>query len=96
MGKRLITTLLALLAIVAQTFAQSAVSGKVTDKAGEPLVGVNVLVKGTTTGTMTELDGSWNLPNVKSGAVLVFSSIGYAAPGQPHQNTSFLLHTAMR
>lgn len=79
MGKRLITTLLALLAIVAQTFAQSAVSGKVTDKAGEPLVGVNVLVKGTTTGTMTELDGSWNLPNVKSGAVLVFSSIGYAA-----------------
>lgn len=47
MGKRLITTLLVLLTIGVQAFAQSAVSGKVTDKAGEPLVGVNVLVKGT-------------------------------------------------
>ena len=78
MGKRLITTLLVLLTIGAQAFAQSSVSGKVTDKTGDPLVGVNVLVKGTTTGTMTELDGSWSLPDVKSGAVLVFSSIGYA------------------
>lgn len=36
MGKRLITTLLVLLTIGVQAFAQSAVSGKVTDKAGEP------------------------------------------------------------
>ena len=42
MGKRLITTLLVLLTIGVQAFAQSAVSGKVTDKAGEPLVGAHV------------------------------------------------------
>ncbi len=79
MGKRFITALLVLLTVGVQAFAQTSVSGKVTDNSGEPLVGVNVLVKGTTTGTMTELDGSWNIPNVKQNAVLVFSSIGYVS-----------------
>ena len=79
MGKRFITVMLALLFIGAQVFAQTAVSGKVTDQSGEPLVGVNVLVKGTTTGTMTDLDGNFSLSNLKQGAVLVFSSIGYAS-----------------
>lgn len=46
MGKRLFTALLALLLIGAQAFAQSAVSGKVTDETGEPCVGANVLNKG--------------------------------------------------
>ncbi|MBR5661296.1 MAG: TonB-dependent receptor [Bacteroidales bacterium] len=79
MSKRFITTLLALLLIGAQAFAQTSVSGKVTDSSGEPLVGVNVLVKGTTTGTMTDYNGNWNLNNIRQGAVLVFSSIGYAS-----------------
>ena len=79
MGKRFITVMLALLFIGAQVFAQTAVSGKVTDQSGEPLVGVNVLVKGTTTGTMTDYDGNWSLNNLKQGAVLVFSSIGFAS-----------------
>lgn len=79
MGKRLISTLLVLLTIGAQAFAQSAVSGKVTDKAGEPLVGVNVLVKGTNAGTMTDLDGNWTIANVESNAVIVFSSIGFSS-----------------
>ena len=79
MGKRLITILLVLLTVGTQAFAQSSVSGKVTDKTGEPLVGVNVLIKGTTTGTMTELDGTYTLPSVKSGAVLIFSSVGFAS-----------------
>ena len=79
MGKRLITTLLVLLTIGVQAFAQSAVSGKVTDEAGEPLVGVNVLIKGTTTGTMTDLDGNYSLTDVRKGAILVFSSIGYTS-----------------
>ena len=79
MSNRFITALLALLIVGAQAFAQSAVSGKVTDQSGEPLVGVNVLVKGTTNGTMTDYDGNWSLSNLKQGAVLVFSSIGYAS-----------------
>ncbi len=79
MSKRFITALLALLFIGVQAFAQSAVSGRVTDQSGEPLVGVNVLVKGTTNGTMTDYDGNYNLNNLRQGAVLVFSSIGYAS-----------------
>lgn len=79
MGKRLITTLLVLLTIGVQAFAQSAVSGKVTDEAGVPCVGANVLIKGTTTGTMTDLDGNYSLTDVRKGAILVFSSIGYTS-----------------
>lgn len=79
MGKRLISTLLVLLTIGVQVFAQSAVSGKVTDEAGEPCVGANVLIKGTTTGTMTDLDGNYSLTDVRKGAILVFSSIGYTS-----------------
>ncbi len=79
MGKRIYSVLLALLLLGVQAFAQTAVSGRVTDQSGEPLVGVNVLVKGTTNGTMTDYDGNWSLNNLKQGAVLVFSSIGYAS-----------------
>ncbi|MBR0531118.1 MAG: carboxypeptidase-like regulatory domain-containing protein, partial [Bacteroidales bacterium] len=74
MSKRFITTMLALLIIGAQAFAQTSVSGKVTDSSGEPLVGANVLVKGTTTGTMTDYNGNWSLNNLRQGAVLVFYS----------------------
>ncbi len=77
MGKQLITTLLVILMIGTQAFAQSAVSGKVTDKAGEPIVGAGVLVKGTSSGTMTDLDGKFSLSGLNSNSVLVFSSIGY-------------------
>lgn len=79
MGKRFFTALLALLLIGVQAFAQSAVSGKVTDEAGEPCVGANVLIKGTTTGTMTDLDGNYSLTDVRKRAILVFSSIGYTS-----------------
>jgi TonB-linked SusC/RagA family outer membrane protein len=77
MGKRFITVLLTLLFVGVSAFAQSSVSGKVTDQSGEPLVGASVLVKGTSTGTMTDLDGQYSLSGLKTNAVLVFSSIGY-------------------
>ena len=52
------------------------VSGVITDVNGEPIIGVNVLVKGTTNGTTTDLDGKYAL-EVPSNAVLQFSYIGY-------------------
>lgn len=52
------------------------VTGKVTDEKGEPLVGVNVLVEGTSRGTITDLDGIYTL-EVSSGDQLRFSFIGY-------------------
>ncbi|MDE6988657.1 MAG: SusC/RagA family TonB-linked outer membrane protein, partial [Bacteroides acidifaciens] len=48
------------------------------DNKGEPLIGVSVLVKGTTNGTVTNLDGKFSL-KVSAGDVLEFSYIGYAA-----------------
>src|SRR5690625_2621121 len=55
----------------------STVSGKVTDQDGEPLIGVNVIVKGTNQGTATDFDGEFILSNVEDDATLVISYIGY-------------------
>ncbi len=58
---------------------QSNINGKVTDTRGEPLPGVSVLVKGTTTGTITDVDGNYSLSNVPNDAILVFSFVGMKA-----------------
>jgi len=58
-------------------FAQTQkVSGTVLDNLGEPLAGVNIVEKGTTNGTLTDIDGNYSL-NVAKGKTLVFSFIGY-------------------
>ena len=62
------------LGIHAQTGGQ--VSGKVVDAMGE-LPGVSVVVKGTTNGTTTDLEGKFTLGNVKPSDILQFSFIGY-------------------
>lgn len=55
---------------------QSPITGTVTDKTGQPLPGVTVLVKGTTTGTITNMDGKFTLNNVSANATLIFSFVG--------------------
>lgn len=55
----------------------------------EPLVGVSVLVKGTTNGTITDFDGKYSL-SVKTGDVLVFSYIGYVTQGVTITNQTTL------
>ena len=55
---------------------QKTVSGNVVDQTGQPLIGVNVTVKGTTQGMITDLDGNYSL-SVSPNATLVFSYIGY-------------------
>jgi TonB-linked SusC/RagA family outer membrane protein len=60
------------------TMAQKAVTGKVTDEEGESLIGVSILVKGTGTGTVTDLDGSFELSVPEEGNVLIFSYTGFA------------------
>ncbi|RIA10753.1 iron complex outermembrane receptor protein [Flavobacteriaceae bacterium MAR_2010_72] len=62
-------------------YAQT-VSGVVTDASG-PIPGVNVLVKGTTTGTQTDFDGNYSLNISSADAVLVFSFLGYATQEIP-------------
>ena len=54
------------------------VKGQVFDSNGDPIIGANVLEKGTTNGTITDMDGNFTL-NVRSNATLVVSYIGYTA-----------------
>ena len=56
---------------------QKSVTGQVLDELGEPVIGASILVEGTTTGTMTDLDGNFELPNVAVGAKLQISYVGY-------------------
>jgi len=58
---------------------EKTVSGRVTDRVtGEPVPGVNVLVKGTTSGVATDMTGRYELVLPSGNNTLVFSSIGYA------------------
>ena len=71
--------LLLMLLGVQTTFAQDlAISGTVTDETtGETLIGVNIFVMGTTSGTITDIDGNYSI-TVSPGAVLSFSYTGYS------------------
>ena len=69
--------LLFMLGSVIEANAQNQVSGQVSDDEGNSLPGVNVLVKGTSQGTVTDVDGRYTLPVPGSESVLQFSFIGY-------------------
>ena len=56
--------------------AQTVVTGQVVDEQGEPLIGVNVVISGTSTGVITDLEGKFEL-KAKSGEKLNFSSVGF-------------------
>ncbi len=76
------------LAASAQMLAQT-ITGNVKDQLGEPILGATVLVKGTTTGCTTDLDGNFSLNGVKNGQTLAISFIGYTSQevtieGQTH------------
>jgi TonB-linked SusC/RagA family outer membrane protein len=58
---------------------QSIVTGTVFDKTGAPLPGVNISVKGTTTGIISDINGKYTITVPNSEAVLVFSYVGFAA-----------------
>ncbi len=55
---------------------QKTISGAVTDEAGQPLPGVTVVIKGTTNGTVTNMDGNFTISNVPENATLKFSFVG--------------------
>lgn len=59
-------------------FAQKKVTGTVIDATGEPIIGATVMVKGTTTGTVTDFDGHFTLQNAPERGSLVISSVGYS------------------
>lgn len=70
-------------------WADVTVTGVVFDATREPMPGVTVLVSGTTTGTITGIDGKYSL-TVPEGATLVFSFIGYDAQSIPVRDASII------
>jgi TonB-linked SusC/RagA family outer membrane protein len=93
--KRLLTFVL-FLCTTTIAFAQTVtVSGTVTDERNETLIGVNVQVKGTTTGTITDLDGKYTLTVPNSQSILVFSYVGYLSQEIPVGNQR-TLNVALR
>ena len=72
---------------VNQTAKAIQIKGTVKDALGEPLIGVSVLVKGTSNGTVTDLDGRFSL-NVSVGDILEFSYVGYAAQSVTVKNAN--------
>jgi iron complex outermembrane receptor protein len=64
-------------------FAQQiSIKGHVKDVTGEPIIGANVLVKGTSNGTITDFDGNFVL-NAPQNSILVFSFVGYKSAEIP-------------
>ncbi|MBB1489860.1 carboxypeptidase-like regulatory domain-containing protein, partial [Oceanospirillum sp. D5] len=60
-------------------FGQNVVTGTVTEQSTSiPLPGVNVIIKGTTTGTTTDFDGNYQI-EANNGDIIVFSYVGYAS-----------------
>ena len=66
------------------------VTGVVVDGTGEPVIGANVVVKGTTNGTITDFDGNYTIEGVPADGVLVFSYIGYLSQEIPVGNQSMI------
>jgi len=76
--KAISITFLSMLCLVALAQGHQ-VNGVVKDATGEPMIGVNVLVKGTTNGTITDFDGNFTLSGVNDNDVLSVTYVGYVA-----------------
>ncbi len=74
--------ILACLLIGIQAWAQTAITGKVTDPQDEPLIGATVIVKGTQTGVSTDFDGNYSI-KAAQGQTLVVSYVGYKTKEVP-------------
>lgn len=76
--KHVVFSILAVFFSVSMAFGQSKVTGKVTDSAGEALIGASVVVKESpTVGTITDIDGMYEMTVPSGGKTLVFSYTGY-------------------
>ena len=82
--KKILTILIALF-VTASGFGQGVLKGKITnDENKSPLIGASVLVNGTTIGTITNLDGNFELKNVPAGfQVLSVSYVGFSSKEVP-------------
>ena len=75
-GKNFLFFVLCLMLSLPATAQTKTITGTVSDESGEALPGVTVAVKGTTTGTITDIDGKYAISLKEEAKVLVFSYIG--------------------
>jgi len=89
--KKLLPGIVAILVLSSMAAYAQTVTGRVTSASdGAPLPGVSVLIKGTSTGTSTDVDGKYTINAGSSDAVLVISFIGYASKEVSVQNNSVI------
>ncbi len=95
--KRKTVLFFTMLLISLASFAQDRISitGIVTDESQEPLIGASVVVKGSSNGTMTDMDGRYSIANVPADATLTFSYVGMQSAsvkvgGQKNINVSLV------
>jgi iron complex outermembrane recepter protein len=81
-------TLLLFILQISFVFSQKQITGNVKDNNGQPLIGVNVVEKGTSNGTSTDINGSFKI-KVKENATLVFSYVGFQTVEQSASASSF-------
>lgn len=74
--RKIFFTLLIFVIIPFTAFSQKTLTGTVIDDTNEPLIGVSVVVKGTSLGTITDFDGNYSLSGVPNEATIVFSYVG--------------------
>ncbi|WP_430931228.1 SusC/RagA family TonB-linked outer membrane protein [Saccharicrinis sp. 156] len=74
-----ILTFILILMVVAVSAQERNITGRIIDSTGEPIPGGTVLVKGTSIGTISDVDGNYELLNVTDKSTLVFSFIGYTS-----------------
>src|SRR2546428_13640890 len=76
MNKKFTLLLLALILSIG-AFAQTSLTGKISDKQGAPLAGVSVMEKGTKNGTLSDKMGQYQLKITSKDAIILFSFLGY-------------------
>ncbi len=77
--KKLLFSMLTMLCTVGTIIGQQSISGTVVDTDNEPLIGANIIVKGTGIGTITDIDGKYSLTVPENSDVVVFSYAGFSS-----------------
>lgn len=78
-----------------QSGKERTITGQVVDAKGEPLIGVSILVKGTTDGAITDLDGNYKIMTKSNNPVIVYSYIGYKTQKIPLKGQTTINITMM-
>ena len=78
-----------------QSGKERTITGQVVDAKGEPLIGVSILVKGTTDGAITDLDGNYKIMTKSNNPVIVYSYIGYKTQEIPLKGQTTINITMM-